>query len=383
MTTQIPTPERTNNNKVIGEFYPLQKDELIALRQAKLINNAAFVHLALRYENPFCDRPVEILPKEFALRWSIPESSVYEAIGRLKKLGVLLIKRGKVIIEWVRNKINIPVVVTELCPTVDLSQEADSDTNKTLSDSTINSEGSKTLWDSRINSEIPESILRSQNNLRDPRINSEMSEKRSPEGLSKGDSDSLQTIQTIQTNQTEAVAEEKLNIQNSPATTEEKESDKSKNLEACTKKLAREGLTKKLKPLSDSLETPKSGSGGKVVHQNDNHSQISAQLKARLEELNIPLDAKVSKAIASHHISQVDGALAHIENTWESIKNPRGVFLYQLPKQPIERRNNYIKHFTASDFAGYTIEHLKVVYPNNWREAAIHYGLEVPEEEKM
>ena len=41
MIVNIPTPQRTNN-KVIGEFYPLQKQELIALRQAKLINNNAF-----------------------------------------------------------------------------------------------------------------------------------------------------------------------------------------------------------------------------------------------------------------------------------------------------------------------------------------------------
>jgi hypothetical protein len=212
-----------------------------------------------------------------------------------------------------------------------------------------------------------------------------MSEKRSPELLSKGDSDSLQTIQTIQTNQTnqtEVVEGEKFQSQKLQPDTEGKESGKSKNLKVGTEKLAREGNQKKLKPLSDSLETPKSCSQNKIVRQNDKHSQISAQLKARLEELNIPLDAKVSKAIASHHISQVDGALAHIENTWESIKNPRGVFLYQLPKQPIERRNNHIKHFTASDFGGYTIEHLKVMYPNNWQEAAIHYGLEVPEEER-
>ncbi len=45
MISQIPTPQRTNN-KVIGEFYPLQKEELIALKKAKLINNTAFIHLA-------------------------------------------------------------------------------------------------------------------------------------------------------------------------------------------------------------------------------------------------------------------------------------------------------------------------------------------------
>lgn len=88
MIATIPAPTRTNN-KLSGTFYPLQKEELIALRKSRLINNAAYVHLALRMSNPFCvashsrqrDRPIELIPKEFAIAWSIPESSVYEAIG--------------------------------------------------------------------------------------------------------------------------------------------------------------------------------------------------------------------------------------------------------------------------------------------------------------
>jgi hypothetical protein len=79
-SVDIPVAQRAQN-KVVGEFYPLQKVELMALRKAKLINNAAYVHLALRTENPFCDRPVEVIPKEFALRWQIPEVSVYKAIA--------------------------------------------------------------------------------------------------------------------------------------------------------------------------------------------------------------------------------------------------------------------------------------------------------------
>ena len=113
MIANIPTPLR-NNNKVKGEFYPLQKQELIALRKAKLINNTAFVHLALRYENPFCDRPVQIIPKEFALSWNIPESSIYKAIAQLKKLGLILIKSGKLLIEWIsksEEKISEPAPI--------------------------------------------------------------------------------------------------------------------------------------------------------------------------------------------------------------------------------------------------------------------------------
>ena len=57
----------------------------------------------------------------------------------------------------------------------------------------------------------------------------------------------------------------------------------------------------------------------------------------QLEELNIPLDEIVLSAIASHHISQAYGAAAHVERTWETINNPRGVFLFQLPQQKAER----------------------------------------------
>ena len=103
MTINIPSPQRIGN-KIKGEFYPLRKQELMAMRKAKLINNAAFVHLALRSENPFCDRPMEIIPKEFALRWQIPESSVYEAIAKLKQLGILNIKTGKLVIEWASSQ---------------------------------------------------------------------------------------------------------------------------------------------------------------------------------------------------------------------------------------------------------------------------------------
>ena len=178
MISQIPTPQRTNNNKVQGEFYPLQKDELIALRQSKLINNAAFVHLALRYENPFCDRPVEVNPKEFALSWNIPESSIYKAVAQLKKLGLILLKSGKLLIEWI------------------------SKSGQTLSEPVpiISSETELTeLSDPAKNYQIRQKIIRSENKLSDPAKNSQIRQNRSPEPLPKLDSVLSQTIQTNKT----------------------------------------------------------------------------------------------------------------------------------------------------------------------------------------
>jgi hypothetical protein len=64
---------------------------------------------------------------------------------------------------------------------------------------------------------------------------------------------------------------------------------------------------------------------------------IPQDLIDKLEELHIPLDGQVRSQIASHHLSQAYGAAAHVSNTLDTIKNPRAVFLYQLPKQPVDQ----------------------------------------------
>ena len=35
--------------------------------------------------------------------------------------------------------------------------------------------------------------------------------------------------------------------------------------------------------------------------------------------------------------------------------------------------------YTARDFTGYTLQHLKAMYPRSWEEAAHHFGLTLPE----
>ena len=69
---------------------------MIALRKSRLINNSAFVHFALRMSNPFCDRPIEFIPKEFSDAWEMPLGSVYEAIGKLKQKNIIDLKTGKI-----------------------------------------------------------------------------------------------------------------------------------------------------------------------------------------------------------------------------------------------------------------------------------------------
>jgi hypothetical protein len=196
--TIIPVAQRINSNKVDGTFYPLQKDELIALRQSRLINNAAYVHLALRFSNPFCDRPIELIPKEFALAWSIPESSVYEALGKLKQKKIVDIKTGKVVISWTNQeegrgqeaegRREDDLMETETSTKVqhhlddDVLSPVERDKTKAIN---IDSHQQTNLLppapcllpSPKEDSEISENSLENQNELPDPRKHSEPSEK--------------------------------------------------------------------------------------------------------------------------------------------------------------------------------------------------------------
>ena len=64
--------------------------------------------------------------------------------------------------------------------------------------------------------------------------------------------------------------------------------------------------------------------------------KIPQVLRDRLEQAEIALSEQILHHISRHHISQAYGAITHVENTWETIRDPKGVFLYQLPKQPVE-----------------------------------------------
>jgi DNA-binding transcriptional regulator YhcF (GntR family) len=143
--------------------------------------------------------------------------------------------------------------------------------------------------------------------------------------------------------------------------------------EAKSKIQQRTGAPKTIK-ISEKIKTNQIQDGG------ENNLKIPEDLIAKLKELSIPLDNRVKSAIASNHISQAYGAIAHIENTWESISNPRGVFLFQIARQPIEPMGSRGKEYKTSDLEGYSLDYLKFMYPNSWKEAAIHFGIDLSQE---
>ncbi len=363
----IPAPTR-NGNKINGEFYPLQKEELIALKRSRLINNVAFIHLALRYENPFCDRPIEIFPKKFALRWSIPESSVYEAISKLKDKGILKTRLGKVTIQWV----------------VHSQQSTHSDNPESIPRS------QNKFRESRIDSEIPENIPKSQNEFRNPRMDSEIPENRASKGASDKGSGLSHTLQTNQTSHTIQTGVGVENSQLDPVLdlvnkkVDDTEQSYSQQETVKEEKLVNpkdsgkdqssvdvvQITTRRVTKSVTSEQSPVTSEQSPVTQSPS--ADIPEDLITKLKDLGISLDGEVKRAIADHHISQAYSAIKHVENTWETINNPRGVFLFQLPNQRVQKgpkpiSENFLEWYQWAITDGLVIDYPVKYLPTNLR----------------
>jgi hypothetical protein len=70
------------------------------LKDSGILNNATLVYFILKLKNPWCDRSLKIKPLELAIEWDIPESSIHEAIGKLKEAEVIDIDQAEITIRW-------------------------------------------------------------------------------------------------------------------------------------------------------------------------------------------------------------------------------------------------------------------------------------------
>ena len=169
-------------------------------------------------------------------------------------------------------------------------------------------------------------ILRVAKKFSEVRKNSQKWENKTLEALQSIAPNSAQTIQNYQTTQKEdlknsQIQENTIDQKNECINTQIESSKKTEQSELSNKGNFPRGV---IQDNSEELEI-------------DYRFGIPEELKKRLQRVDIHLDRKVVDAIACHDISQVLGALNHIENTRDNIKNTRSVFLFQLPKQPIEK----------------------------------------------
>lgn len=63
--------------------------------------------------------------------------------------------------------------------------------------------------------------------------------------------------------------------------------------------------------------------------------------------------------------------------TLQPVLKPR----HSFPTTNVNQSDNQprLKIYTASDFPDYTLQHLQAMYPSRWKEAALHFGISLPE----
>ncbi len=120
--------------------------------------------------------------------------------------------------------------------------------------------------------------------------------------------------------------------------------------------------------------TTKRATSQEIYPKKNNHeaADIPQDLISKLKDLGISLDEQVKRTIADHDISQSYGAIKHVENTWESINNPRGVFLFQIPKQRVQKgpspiSETFLEWYQWAIADGLVIDYPAKYLPTNYR----------------
>ncbi|MEL7037121.1 MAG: hypothetical protein AAFO04_16080 [Cyanobacteria bacterium J06592_8] len=82
---------------------------------------------------------------------------------------------------------------------------------------------------------------------------------------------------------------------------------------------------------------------------------IPPDVLSQAESLGVPLDdIEIQVAMSTHHLSQIIGVLAEIDNRAEKIRRRREYFLVRLPDIPVEKLGPRTTVFTAADWQGPT-----------------------------
>jgi DNA-binding transcriptional ArsR family regulator len=277
--------------KIEGKFYPLTTQELVRLC-SMLTDSELKCLLYLKTINPFGDKFKEIDTAAIAEHIDLSRRSIQRHLKKLEDLNLIEL-------EFVRVKFKIK-------------------TNELSSDSRIAKRQQDRPGDSRIAQATVGSPKRQQDRFLEL------------EPLPDKDYESFQTLKTIQIPQTGGEGEK--TFDNSEL------SEQSENRPGLSELIT--DIKEKITSIEDSVKEeipPRVAQNTTKGNPLGNDSPITLELENKLQELNIPLDEAVRKYIKTHHISQVWKAIAHIENTWEDIRNPRSVFLYQVPRQTIEK----------------------------------------------
>ena len=373
------------SQKIQVQFYPLTNDTTSMLRKGKLTAAEWRIWSYLVEVDPWGgladasakQRYQDLDSLDVMSQCDCSRATFYRAITKFQKLGLFDIQDKGFSI---RNLTGVSKLKA---------------TNKEKKLNKDNCSQKTEVSETRTQSQNCKSSLKNENLFSEMRKQSQNCENQSPKPPSDKGYNSPQTIQNIQTIQTATEEGKKVISENSSSEISEnvlnRDSLSSVASHSRPRDRAQEREDESPQPMSSlsnvlthtteikngqlnlnrpAIQTPK---------QHSQNTSIPDDIKEKLQQINIPLDERVRGAINKYHPSQILGAIDHVRDTWETINDPKKIFLYQLPKQKVEQLGTRGKVYRASDEGGYSIERIKKMYPYNWREAAKHFGVTVDE----
>ena len=276
------------------QFFMLTPNVRDKLLECKLTASEWRIWCYLVSLDPFGDRGAKFSPAELMLKCGIKKTAYFKAKAKFQQLGLFDFKDGVTKVINLQGYSNNSVK-TEYCQQEKVNESANAESQSANAEN----QSLKTVPDKQ-----------------------------------QGDPQTLQTLQTFQTPQTGEGKEKKVFSREDQGDSQETAK------ESKFTNLGDELLNFSEKKLSEKNSGKDKISAQPVASTQKNQLEkatLTTELEEQLLSLEIPLDQTVRKCIEEHHISQVQKALAHIENTWSDIRNPRSVFLYQVPRQKIEK----------------------------------------------
>ncbi|MDJ0601487.1 MAG: hypothetical protein QNJ37_21915, partial [Crocosphaera sp.] len=80
---------KIRNNKITGQFYAIQEQEIKDMRREGFVTTTGYVHQILRFLNPYFDKTLHINVPKFLKKWGIAKSSFHKAIAKLAELKII------------------------------------------------------------------------------------------------------------------------------------------------------------------------------------------------------------------------------------------------------------------------------------------------------
>ena len=109
-------------------FIQITLEELLELREAKVLSKNAYITMCLRFEQPYEDKELLINIESFCEKWQVSKADYYRCLRKLKEIGAEILNRLVHIVKFDRRKKPTEKTISQTGVTKSLSEKTVSQT---------------------------------------------------------------------------------------------------------------------------------------------------------------------------------------------------------------------------------------------------------------